>query len=120
MGRSLITGTQGSHSAVAFAPAPVGIAEPRSSAMSKAADRVSSPHLHPHRLRLRRQQLSQHILQDPAVGVVERFLRRIDSNQRAELRRLAVGGGADFYFAAGGEVVDQGADAGDLEYFFAG
>ncbi len=38
--------------------------------------------LNPHRLRagFRRQQLPQHILQNPAVGVVKRLLRRIDAH----------------------------------------
>src|SRR5579863_1382786 len=79
----------------------------------------STTNLNPHRLRLPRQQLPQHILQDPAVGVVQGFLRRVDADQGTELDiRLAFHGGPHFYFAAGGEVLDQVADAGDLEHFF--
>jgi len=39
--------------------------------------------LHSHRLRLPRQQLPQHILQNPAVGVVERRLRCVDAESYA-------------------------------------
>jgi len=37
-------------------------------------------HLCAYRLRLRRQQLAQHVLQDAAVGVVEGFLRGVDAH----------------------------------------
>ena len=68
------------------------------------------------------QQLPQHILQNPAVGVVERFLRRVDADQRVELDRVscAVSAARTFTCASGGEFFDYVADAGDLEDFFAG
>src|SRR5580693_1984408 len=78
--------------------------------------------LHGHRLRtrLRRQQLPQHVLQNPAVSVVKRFLRRIDSHQCLELDGLSFRLGADFYMASGGEVFYHIADSGDVEDFLAG
>jgi len=48
--------------------------------------------LHAHRLRTRfpRQQLPQHVLQNPAVGVVEGFLRGVDADYCIELYRLVL------------------------------
>jgi hypothetical protein len=67
-------------------------------------------------------------LQNPAVGVVEGFLRSVDADQGSELDWLifptsaaaSCRGGADFYFLSGGVVVDQAADSGDFEDFFSG
>src|SRR5579864_74459 len=75
--------------------------------------------LRSYRLRFGCQQLPQHILQNAAVGVVERFLRGVDAHQGFELdwvfaflRRFHLHG------AAGGELVDYFADAGDFKRFF--
>src|ERR1700693_484060 len=91
------------------------------------SERAAVLYLYRLRTRLRRQQLPQHILQNAAVGVVERLLWRIDAHQRVELDRLVLPpstavsarSGAHFYLAPGGEVFDTIADSGDLEDFFA-
>ena len=79
-----------------------------------------SPNLlgsHRDRLRRRRQQLAQHVLQDSAVRVVQRLLRRVDPDQGVKFdfgRPLR----AHFHFATRGEAVDYVADATDLEDLF--
>ena len=76
--------------------------------------------LRPHRLRLVGQQLPEHILQNPAVRVIERFLRRVDAHQCLELDRiLALRSGRHMQGTSGREVLDHVADAGNLEYLLA-
>ena len=56
---------------------------PRRNSFTSTTETVAET-LHPHRLRLGRQQLAQHVLQNAAIGVVERFLWRIDAHDGIE------------------------------------
>ena len=73
-----------------------------------------------------RQQLPQHILQNPAISVVERFLRRVDADEGFELdfrlggRGVPSSTGPNFNFLPSRIVLNQIADAGNLENLFAG
>src|ERR1700682_1454731 len=75
--------------------------------------------LHLYRGRLAGDQLAQHKLQEGAVVVVLRLLRRVDAHQRVELFGLACARGAHFHLLAGGELPDQAADGRNLKDFFA-
>lgn len=57
----------------------------------------------------------QHILQNPAIGVVQRFLWGVDADDGFELDRLygiVFADGVQFHCASGGEFLDYVADAG--------
>src|ERR1700682_4217924 len=73
--------------------------------------------LHVHRGRLAGDQLAQHKLQDAAVGVVLRLLRRVDAHQRVELFGLACARGANSHLFAGRELPDQVDDGRNLKDF---
>ena len=59
------------------------------------------------RLFFRLQQLPDDVLQDSAVTVILRLLRRIDAHQRVELHRAILALGFHFEMLARFEVVDQ-------------
>ena len=67
-----------------------------------------------HGRRLARNQLPQHKLQNPAIGVVLRLLRSVDAHQRVELFLAC----ADFHLPACGKLPHQIADARNLKDFF--
>src|SRR5450432_561238 len=68
-----------------------------------------------HRRRLTCNQLAQHKLQNAAVGVILRLLRRVDAHQSAEFFLP----GTDPYLLARSKLPDQVADRGNLEDFIA-
>src|SRR5216683_6522656 len=102
----------------------ISFSRQRRSVPSLGCGQVSSvvQALYAHGLRtwLRSQQLPQHVLQDAAVSVVERFLRSINAHDCRKLCRLAIGGGPNFHLAACGEMLDHVADAADLQHLFSG
>src|SRR5581483_9153751 len=70
-----------------------------------------------YRFRFTRQQLPQNKLQDAAVGVVQRFLRRIDANERLEFRHVSARAGTHLDSARRSKLLDYLLNSDDLEYF---
>src|SRR5258706_2905734 len=77
------------------------------------------PHPRPLRTPFPPQQLPQHILQNAAVSVVERLLRRIDPDQRVELDCSFLALGSNLHRAPCSEAFHHVADTADLEHFLA-
>ena len=73
-----------------------------------------------YRRRSARQQLPQHELQNSAVGVILRFLWRVDSHQRLELRCLPVRSGTNFHLTSRDEVRNHITNSTDLDDLISG
>src|SRR5690349_20842093 len=66
------------------------------------------------------QQLAQNVLQNAAVRVVQRLLRRVDAKNGLELFCVWPVLRPNFHSGAGGESLDQGSDSCDLKDFVPG
>src|ERR1700678_2837226 len=69
-------------------------------------------------LRLSRQQLAQHILENASVSVVQRFLRSVDAHDRLKLGRLRTLS-PNGNFSAGRKFLHRLANSRNLKYLFA-